>query len=97
MAAALVTTAVLDARPAFGSWATAKLGLPTTGLERSADCILAAFSLTSYRLCVGYLSDYDRQCSMQANPLSNHKKRIAAVLQVGSQCQSRHVAVLKAQ
>lgn len=41
MAAALVTRDVLDARPAFGSWATAKLGLPTTGLDISADCMAA--------------------------------------------------------
>ena len=43
MAAARVTKAVLDARPAFGSWATEKLGLAPTGVNTRADCMPASF------------------------------------------------------
>lgn len=48
MAAALVTTGVLDARPARGSCATEKVGLPSTGLDTSADCMAAAIILSSH-------------------------------------------------
>ena len=43
MAAARVTRALLDARPAFGSWATEKLGLAPTGVSTRADCMAASF------------------------------------------------------
>lgn len=46
IAAAWVTTELLDARPAVGSCATENLGLTTTGLDTSADCMAATLYIT---------------------------------------------------
>lgn len=51
MAAARVSKAVLDARPAFGSWAAEKLGLAPTGVNTRADCMAASF-LPSSMCCI---------------------------------------------
>lgn len=79
IAAALVTTGVLDARPARGSCATEKLGLPSTGLDTSADCMAAAAMISSHRFgsrCISKAIPQSRECATFIQP----NKRIAAGL-----------------